>query len=248
MASNVVICTHFNRFRPIALGITSSAIGAGSLAYPPLMRALVDHFGWRGTLQLVGATTLNLVVCAALYRPVQVPESPTACTKGRTKERWRNSTHFQIFTEKYFVALCFSSVLLCIGFSVVHVHLPAFAATLGIDEHRSALLFSVMGIGCIIGRLGTGVLNQVPACNGFLLYTLFFGLSGFCVIGMPLGGTYNSLIGLCLAFGILTGCYGIVVPDIIIRLLGVARVGPGYGYSLLFMGIGQALGGPLAGG
>ena len=244
MASTVMVCTHFERFRPAAIGITSSAIGVGSLAYPPLLRALVSYYGWRGALQLVGAITLNLVVCAGLYRPIQVPESPIPSIK----ERRGSLAQFQIFTEKSFVALCFSSVLICTGFSVVYVHLPAFAATLGIDGDRCALLLSMMGFGCIIGRLMAGLLNQIPAFNGFILYVLFFGLSGVCVISMPIGATYGVLMGLSVVFGVLTGCYGIAVIDIIIRILDVSRVGTGFGYVLLFMGIGQSIGGPLAGG
>ena len=79
-----------------------------------------------------------------------------------------------IFTSRGYVMLCFSSVLICIGLSVVYVHLAAFAGTRNIDPDRSALLFSSIGGGNFFGQLITGAIHQVPCVTGFHTYIAGF--------------------------------------------------------------------------
>ena len=41
----------------------------GMFVWPPLTRYLIDEYSWRGATMILGAISLNGVVCAALLRP-----------------------------------------------------------------------------------------------------------------------------------------------------------------------------------
>ena len=64
-----VLGMYFDKKRNIAIGFAVSGCGVGMFLYPPLIRFFIQHFGWRGTMLLLGAISLNLCVIGALLRP-----------------------------------------------------------------------------------------------------------------------------------------------------------------------------------
>ena len=202
-ANTVMISRHFTTYRSVALAIANSAIGLGTVAYPPLIRGLEEYYGWKGTLLIIGAISLNLVVCAAIYREGPVTsqaqlarndENDHKCksllekekeeelydSKSRKPNSWcANLKHafadIQIFRNRGYVILCISMVLICVGLSSLYVHLAAFAEIRGVEANKSALLFSMIGLGNFCGQILTGALLQLPKCTGFM--TLMAGFT-----------------------------------------------------------------------
>ena len=68
MANIVIISLHFTTYRSLAFAISNSATGIGTIVYPLLLTTLDRYYGWKGTILIIGAISLNLVVCAAIYR------------------------------------------------------------------------------------------------------------------------------------------------------------------------------------
>ncbi|XP_064475798.1 uncharacterized protein LOC135389694 [Ornithodoros turicata] len=55
----VVINQHFHRHRATASGISAAGFTIGGLIFPPLVQALLQQYGFRGTLLIIGAIMLN---------------------------------------------------------------------------------------------------------------------------------------------------------------------------------------------
>ena len=198
----------------------------------------VTNFFWKG------GATLQLAVIAMLYRPLKPKDSKKTEEKGTS---CKDILNVKVFKNKYFVMLCINNFILCIGMSVVMVHMSAFATSHGIETTKSALLFSAMG-GCGgIGRLAFGLICQKKWFSATCLYTHGFFWAGLATILAPLYPIFPWLLGYSCLFGFLTACFGSMLPIMITEILDLSLLNSGYGYVLLFEGLGTVLGGPLAG-
>ena len=65
----VIVQQHFSRQRALAVGIASAGAGLGSFMWPALTRMLLNEYGLRGTILLMGGIFLHAVPFAALYIP-----------------------------------------------------------------------------------------------------------------------------------------------------------------------------------
>jgi len=61
---------YFEKKRSLATGITMCASGVGMLVYAPFNVWLIETYGVKGTLLILGAVYLNCVVLGCLIRPV----------------------------------------------------------------------------------------------------------------------------------------------------------------------------------
>jgi MFS family permease len=66
-----MLASHFDcqRDLDIAVGLSTSGMGFGVLALPPLIRIMIDAYGWHGAMLLCGGLVLNVCVFAVLGGP-----------------------------------------------------------------------------------------------------------------------------------------------------------------------------------
>ena len=224
------------------MGVATSGIGVGLLAYPSLIRYLYGVFGWQGAVLILGGITFNLMACAACY-----PDIPSFDTKPTDQSRVKTLFNFHMFKNTDYVLLCVNSMLACFGIGVVYVHLAAYAGSLGIDAHRSALLFSTIGISNSLGRLLYGALERIPRCTPLILYVGGFIVVGVATAMVPLYHNYIWLQIFAVIFGTLSSAIGCMLPLILVEFLGPSLMASSYGNLMLFEAVGQTLGGPVAG-
>lgn len=66
-----IVTDYFDKRLALASGIAECGAGLGTLIFAPLTEYLVTQFGWRGTLLILSGIVLNIVVCGALYQPIE---------------------------------------------------------------------------------------------------------------------------------------------------------------------------------
>ncbi|XP_063426022.1 monocarboxylate transporter 12-like [Mytilus trossulus] len=71
LSTLVCVGQHFEKRRSFALGISVSGSGVGTFVFAPVVRILIDEYGWRGAILLEAGFILNIVLCGAFFRPVQ---------------------------------------------------------------------------------------------------------------------------------------------------------------------------------
>ncbi|KAJ0182023.1 hypothetical protein K1T71_002745 [Dendrolimus kikuchii] len=70
----VSVTIWFERYRSLATGIAVCGSGLGTFLFAPITAALIDAYGWRGAMAIIGAFILNCVPLGLMFRPV--PERP----------------------------------------------------------------------------------------------------------------------------------------------------------------------------
>ncbi|XP_006811324.2 monocarboxylate transporter 11-like [Saccoglossus kowalevskii] len=66
-----MIREYFSKKMPMAIGLALSGTGAGQCIFSILTQILLDNYGWRGTLIVLGGTSLHFCLAGALFRPTK---------------------------------------------------------------------------------------------------------------------------------------------------------------------------------
>lgn len=243
--SITIVGFYFRRYQSMAVGFAASGVGVGTFIFPPLIRFLNDTYGWRGSILLIGGISLNLIVVSAFFRPIKIDVEVKKPASG--KEKLKAVFNVNIFKNYSYILTCIETAAVSFGLSVVYVHLAAFASTEGYSDDKSAYLFSTVGICNFVGRLLFGVLNQWERSNTWFLYMFGWTCSGVAVLSLPLWQNYVWLQICAGLFGLMTACFGTILPQLLIQILDISRLTNAYGFLLIFMAMGTLAGGPLAG-
>ncbi|KAJ9587652.1 hypothetical protein L9F63_018904, partial [Diploptera punctata] len=70
-SSYLAINSYFIEKRGFAMGFCQTGIGLGFIVVPHLVQAMLDNYGFRGTMLILGGIALNSIVGALLYHPVE---------------------------------------------------------------------------------------------------------------------------------------------------------------------------------
>ncbi|XP_023938477.2 monocarboxylate transporter 13 isoform X3 [Bicyclus anynana] len=67
-----IVTSYFVRLRGLANGICMSGSAFGSIILPPVLRYLLEEFGYQGAVLILGGIMLNVWAAALLFQPVEV--------------------------------------------------------------------------------------------------------------------------------------------------------------------------------
>lgn len=70
----VSVTCYFEKYRSLATGIAVCGSGMGTFIFAPLTEWLVQAFGWRGAMLIIGALVMNCVIFGILFRPLEAPK------------------------------------------------------------------------------------------------------------------------------------------------------------------------------
>lgn len=187
---NTTVIKWFQRKRGLALGLASCGSSCGILLCPPLLAALIPHYGWRPVYLICGVViviVLNIVARFMVRSPELLGLAPdgdllpiphllsggsTAAAPGvmtapaplpgwSLPEAWRFPSFWLLFLV--FVLMLFSV-------PVPFVHIVAFARDLGFSPTQGALAVSIMGLCAFVGSLALGALSdRIGRKQGLLL-------------------------------------------------------------------------------
>ncbi|XP_038052772.1 monocarboxylate transporter 2-like [Patiria miniata] len=74
--SYAVMASYFKEKYPLAAGIATMGFPVGVMIYGPVTQVLLDTYGWRGTMLLLGSVSFHLVAFALLVRRDPSSSSP----------------------------------------------------------------------------------------------------------------------------------------------------------------------------
>ncbi len=236
-----IIGFYFERYRAIAFSLAISGIGVGAITFPPLLSVLEEYYGWKDTFLLTGAICLNLIICGALFRPVENENKNAELIQN-------NGLYLHVFKNISYNIVCFHSILTWFGITLIYMHLPTYAISVGYNKHQVATLMSIAGVANLIGRLVFGGLNSIltklsPMC----LYTLGLFGAGITISLCPVSNNYIWLASCSGGFGFLWSAQGPLYPEVMLSIIDLNLLSVAYGYSMFFMAIGTLSAGPISG-
>jgi MFS family permease len=215
----------FKVHRDIALGISISGIGCGTLVAAPLSATLIERYGWRSALEIFGwsgAALLTLCVLL-LARPPVVGEKKKVSVAPKLRT--------PAFGFLY-ISLLFAGIAVYVSL----VFLPAYAADIGATRVAGAALVGYIGASSVLGRLGLGAI--APRFGLITMYQVAY-LALLVSFGFWVTAhSYTSLMIFSLVMGVGYGGIAAMAPAVTASIFGVDGLGELLG--ILFTGFGVA--------
>jgi MFS family permease len=224
----------FKVHRDIALGISISGIGCGTLVAAPLSARLIENYGWRAAFEVFGwAGAALLAMCAVLLaRP------PAAGEKKKINIVPQLRTPAFAFL---YISLLFAGIAVYVSL----VFLPAFAMDIGANRVAGAALLGYIGASSVLGRLG---LNALAPRFGLL--TMYQAAYGLLLVSFALwiaAHDYSWLVMFSLLMGVGYGGIAAMAPAVTASIFGIEGLGELLGILFTGFGIACLVGPPMAG-
>uniref|UniRef100_A0A2K6FIL6 Monocarboxylate transporter 11 n=1 Tax=Propithecus coquereli TaxID=379532 RepID=A0A2K6FIL6_PROCO len=233
---------YFSRRRVLAVGLALTGNGASSLLLAPALQFLLDTFGWRGALLLLGAITLHLTPCGALLRPLTLPGDAPAPPRGPLA-----ALGLGLFTHRAFSVFALGTALIGGGYFVPYVHLAPHALDRGLGGYGAALVVAVAAVGDAGARLVCGWLADQGWVPLPRLLAVFGALTGLGLLVVGLGDWGGPLLAAAMAYGLSAGSFAPLVFGVLPGLVGLGGVVQATGLVMMLMSLGGLLGPPLSG-
>lgn len=98
-----IVTSYFVKLRGLANGLCISGSALGSIFLPPILRILLDHFGYRGACLIMGGITLNCFIAALFYDDVNkhLKRVKVECTdeNEETQDELMNGRAFKVLED-----------------------------------------------------------------------------------------------------------------------------------------------------
>lgn len=247
---------YFNKRKGLAMGITLSGTGIGTLVFPPLARYLISVADWRIALTVIALLSwLVLIPAALLIRKPRPGEGEPPSNDGQNAvaedaggilgSRDKDWTAREVLANRTFWIFVITGVACCISHSMPLAHIVAYASDRGIPEFAAAGVLSALGLTAAIGRLLWGtVADKVGARKTVMCCIMLQTSAMFAVAFMNnLWGFYLFAIWFGLSYGGVLPLYAVVTRE----LFGMKRFGTAYGLHSFTTSIGMGGGGIVGG-
>ena len=195
-----VVTRWFEKKRGLALGIAVTGIGIGAFLGAPFINWLIQSFGWRTALPILGIVTGSVVFIAAMVltgypeekglKPYGVETSQGALERQSSPDPqeqtipWERSndldwTVWNAIKTRVFLILFFMLLLAEIALLGVMNHLFTYATENGLPKHVVSWSYSVIGIASLVGKIGIGGLSDRIGRKAAFLFSLFLNGTAF---------------------------------------------------------------------
>ena len=225
----------FKKYRDVALGLTISGIGCGTLVAAPLSAMLIERHGWRSAFEIFGwgGAALLLILRSLALSAHPLSEKKNKQTLPPKFELAPSSSNTSLFSSPELPSMLPSSSF------------PPMQRDIGASRIAGAGLVGYIGASSVIGRLGLGAL--APKFGLMKMYQASY-LILLISFGVWLAaGSYSALVVFALLMGVGYGGIAAMSPAVAAATFGVEGLGELLG--ILFTGFGVAclVGPPVSG-
>jgi MFS family permease len=177
-----------------AIGMASAGIGVGIFALVPFAQMMIDWFGWRWALRVLGVLALAWIVPATLLlvrsaraeiAPAQRDATSPVRTTAAGRAYWTPATVIRSWrfwgVGTVFFAGSFATQMLL-------VHQVASLVDHGVSALVGATVVGIVGVASVIGKAGWGTLSDRVGREP--TYSLAFGCVALSVGFLAVAGAY----------------------------------------------------------
>jgi len=235
----------------LALGIVSSGVGIGMLTVVPLCQLLIEAYGWRTALRVLGVACVVWVVPVALYLLRSSPRSSaesaavhrrdtSAATHGPALSQALRALPFWLLFAAFFLGSMSSQTL--------HVHQVVYLVDHDIPAIVAATVVGVVGACSVVAKIASGWLSD--RIGRELVFAGGIGVLVVAVGALVLVGLWPSTLG-AYGYAVLLGVgYSVTAalpPAMAADRYSGRHFGAIVGIGLLGAAVGSAIGPWLAG-
>jgi MFS family permease len=193
LVTTAVVANWFQRRVGIALGVMMSGVGAGGLMVPLIVQ-LIDVYGWRTTLQILGVGMWLLGIPLSFVirdTPEQYGYLPDGEASGRHEsEREIQDRGMEIglreaLRKKAFLYLnMLEAIRMLIVFAVI-THIMPYLSSVGVPRTTAGFVAGAVPVFSILGRFGFGWLGDLfdkRFVNAWTFGIIGLGMLAFCYV------------------------------------------------------------------
>lgn len=248
-----VVANWFHKKVGIALGVMASGVGASGFFVPLIVR-LIDVYGWRTTLIILGLGMWALGIPLSFVirdRPEQygyLPDGESSVEpipKPEIQGRGVEIGLKEALKTRSFLYLCTAEAIRMIAVAAVIIHVMPYLGSVGVPRATAGLVAGAIPLFSIIGRFGFGWLGDVFDKKYVMVWALLLmglGMLAFCYVQVT-GVVFLFLLLFAPGYG-----GGMVIRGAILReYFGRDSFGKMIGILMGFGSIGGIIGPTLAG-
>jgi MFS family permease len=212
------------------------------LAFPFIVTALLDRYGFRATLRIWAFTMA--ILCAPLIYFVKGRLPPPSSTPLP-----RQPISYSFVKSRVFVFLQLANILESLGFFLPSIYLPSYAHSIGLSPVASIILLALLNASSVVGAISMGQLcDRMHVTNVITISTVGSTLSVFLLWG--LATNFPLLVVFSITYGIFAGGFSAIWTGMMKEVQKdntEAKLGTLMGLFSAGRGIGAVLSGPLSG-
>jgi sugar phosphate permease len=238
LPSQVLLSRWFDRARGTAMGVAYLGIGIGGALVPYLAYWLTMRYGWRMSLQAVGALIVLIAFPFAYVVPDRGPHV-SAASADAEKGGLRSTEISTILKAPAFYLLAIGSMCSIAAVGGANQHLKLFLSLdRGYSQATAARIISLVLAISIAGRLLMGWLaDRVPIKYVMLLIYLLVA----CAVPLLLSrGSPAAMYLFAIVFGLGLGGEYMIIPLMAGELFGIGVLGRVMGIVLTADGVAEA--------
>jgi len=245
---SAVIARWFDRRRGLALGLIMFGMGIGTTLMPPLVQRLIAAFGWRMTFACLGAAILLIAIVVVALFLEDGPETRGLSPDGDAwlAQHAASAPGLEwsaVWRTRAFWLLMSSFMLAGASAHACVLHIAPLLSDRGLTAQSAALGSAVVGLAVMIGRIGSGYLQ-----DRFFAPRVASGIFALAAIGMLIlwtGRGAASALTAAFFVGLAMGAEIDIVAFLMSRYFGLRSLGTcvavGFGGFILAGGIGVFL-------
>ena len=259
VVTSVAIGKWFDRYRGIAIGISSMGIGVGTMLMAPLAGYIVKYHGWRNGFLSIGLMMLAVGILISYffmgkYDPAQigllpdgdVPAKDVQTVAQAVKIQGKNSLKPVLTTIQFWI-LVFCNVCAVMTVMMTFNLQITYAIHNGINQLEAAAALGIIGISGSCGKFFFGWLSD-RVRDAKYAASAGFGIMAIGMLMLYHAQTVGILYAYALIYGFGYGSLAPVMPYMISDRFGREAMGSAYGILIFFAtGLGGSVG-PLLGG
>jgi MFS family permease len=237
----------FLKRRGLALGIVLGGVGGGGALWSLLTKALIDHYGWRGTYTAM-ALIIAFIVLPLLMLVVR--DSPAA--KGLTVDGLpapagaaapkvlTGYTLPEVVRLPHFWMLAFSLLLIGTAIQAVQINTVPLLKERGLTVDAAVRIQASLWIAIVFGRLSTGYLMDRFFAPRVAICYMLAPLVGLTLLALYSSAPISTFAAICV--GLAAGCEIDVVAYLVSRYFGLKQYSRVYGIFYGIYGLAAAIG------
>lgn len=239
---------YFKRYLGLVNGFVTSGSSVSTAVLPFVLEALLKNIQLEWTFAILGMLSLFIIVCALIFKPLRLPIPPLPAKRGQTTCNvfLRSLVNVDNWKKPQYVIWAVSIPVALIGYFVPFVHMNKFVKVNFPQANANAPIICI-GITSGIGRILCGYLADMKGINRIYLQQISFIVIGLLTIMMPFTTSYDLLLTICLAMGLVDGCFISLLGPIAYDICGPEGATQAIGFLLGLCSIGLTSGPPIAG-
>lgn len=241
----------------IAAGIMHSGVGFSGLMVPFVI-LLIDEFGWRTAVVILGLSLLIIMTPVSLLvrnKPEHYGLLPDGGVDrrgadihpGAVQTREGDLTPGQAMRSSAFWHIALAVACQMMMVNTVSTHIIPYLCSVGVSRTKAGYMTSVVPLASILGRVGFGWLGDRLGRKGVLCLGYAMMSLGMIFFTFVTGEKSGFLAPFVLLFSVGFGGNGVLRVALVNEFYGRRNFGTIYGFIMGFALLGHITGPPFAG-